>query len=213
MKVNSVCVQSYGPTQGITGSRLMCATVHLISHQPGLKSTTKTKDRNHWSREYTSCKKHCTPLYKSAQIRLFPAHRTTGSSRLIHCLVHVKRTPSHKLFISAPLQWIAMLSPKQVHLLSDSVSLTPAERRREPWIKHYFHWLLCSLFESWGEGSLMGHYSMLNLFTMMLENKNSHSGDYKGCMWYSKHKQRRHPAAYHSLTTVHSAEKLVLQQT
>lgn len=82
MKINSVPIQSYGPKQGITGSRVMCASVHLISHQSALRRTAKTKDRSRdRNREYTSC--------KTAQSRFCPAHCTMWSSRQIHCLVHV----------------------------------------------------------------------------------------------------------------------------
>lgn len=88
--------------------RLTWASAHLISHQAVKGSTTKTKDTSS----------------KPAHIKHHPAHFATGKS-----VVHINRHTS-SLFLR-PNNELMSSKTKQVHLLSDSVSVTPAERMEQ----------------------------------------------------------------------------------
>lgn len=177
MKINSVPIQSYGPKQGITGSRVMCASVHLISHKSALRSTGKNKGYNR-SREYTSC--------KTAQTRFRLAHCTMWSSRQIHCLIHVNRRQAiSSLFLHLYSEvWCSVLCTENKTGASFVwLSESDTAERREHGIhfkifikKHYYDWLLFPLFLIMKTGFTYG-----SLQNKKEKKRNNHSGTSGAC--------------------------------
>lgn len=151
MKVNSVPIQSYGPTQGITGTGsdvCLCAP-----HFPPIPINKHNKNKGGGNTRagsiqcvciYIWCKKHNTAALLCTEqliIRIWsPVHCTKWSSKKIKLSGPRKTdTKPQALYLCSPTvncdaqSSMSLCRPpvKQVHLLSDSVSLIPAEEEEE----------------------------------------------------------------------------------